>query len=395
MDTHTNHQLARDPDRPYPEKPSLPTIKIERLHHRESVQIALRFPYHEGLKDHLKVLDGMKWSRTHRCFYISNDWNQLWKLVRYCKGIAELDMSALKEKKEPPAPQPKKEVRKEIKAETKFKIEEVRRWMEQQRYRTNTVRTYVSFIYQFFHHHPQLDWDKLNQEIIVRYNHQHFIEGKRSFSSQNQWINAIKIYLRVHHLDIGELEDVERPKISRLLPNVLTKEEVKSIILATGNIKHKFLLSLTYGGGLRIGEVLGLELVDVRVGENLLYIRSSKGAKDRRVPLSDRMISMYKEYLMAYKPKKYVIEGQYGGQYSQSSAQKVLKNACEKAGMDIRVTLHTLRHSYATHLMESGVGLRYIQEILGHQSPKTTMIYTHVSGRRLSEVKSPLDDLGI
>ncbi|MBK8505458.1 MAG: tyrosine-type recombinase/integrase [Saprospiraceae bacterium] len=201
--------------------------------------------------------------------------------------------------------------------------------------------------------------------------------------------------MHVHSLDLGELIDVERPKKAQSLPNVLTKEEVTRIILSTGNVKHKFLLAMTYGGGLRIGEVLRLQLPDFRVGEKLLYIRKSKGQKDRRVPLSDKMISMYREYQAAYGPKRYVFEGQTGDIYSTSSAQQVLRRACDKAGITIHVTLHTLRHSYATHLMESGVGLRYIQEILGHNSPKTTMIYTHVSGRRLSEVKSPLDDLEI
>jgi len=275
------------------------------------------------------------------------------------------------------------------------KIDEMRRWMQQKRYSSSTIQTYLSFVTRFFAKNDDVSWDEVTMENVIEYNHRHFICNKRSHSSQNQWINAIKLYLHVHHLDVGSLTGIERPRKQQRLPNVLSREEVRRIILSTGNMKHKFLLSITYGGGLRIGEVLRLQLDDVRGEERLLYIRDSKGQKDRRVPLSDRMFEMYREYQMAYKPVQYVFNGQGGGVYSQSSAQKVLKRAVSQAGIKIHTTLHTLRHSYATHLMESGVGLRYIQEILGHNSPKTTMIYTHVSGGRLSEVRSPLDDLGI
>ena len=155
------------------------------------------------------------------------------------------------------------------------------------------------------------------------------------------------------------------------------------------------MLSLIYGAGLRVGEALRLQLKDVRPSEDLLYIRRSKGRKDRRVPLSATMLKLLRNYIQIYQPKQYIFEGQNGGMYSARSAQQLFKRACQRAKILLPVTLHTLRHSYATHLLEQGVGLRYIQEILGHSSPKTTMIYTHVSGKRLSEVRSPLEDLDL
>ena len=152
---------------------------------------------------------------------------------------------------------------------------------------------------------------------------------------------------------------------------------------------------VVYGAGLRIGEALHLELSDIRREEGLLYIRQSKGKKDRRVPLSESLLKALEDYYRAYKPKRYIFEGAKGGMYTDSSSRKVLSKAVKKVGIDRDITLHTLRHSYATHLLEKGVGIRYIQEILGHNSPKTTMLYTHISGKRLSEIRSPLDDLDL
>lgn len=162
---------------------------------------------------------------------------------------------------------------------------------------------------------------------------------------------------------------------------------------STYNLKHKTLLVIVYGAGLRIGEALGLKLTDISRDESLLYIREGKGLKDRRVPMSPMMLKTLERYYKRYRPKVYVFEGAKGGAYAQSSARQVLKRSVLAAGIRKHVTLHTLRHSYATHLLERGVGLRYIQELLGHGSPKTTMLYTHVSGKRLGEIASPLDDM--
>ena len=153
---------------------------------------------------------------------------------------------------------------------------------------------------------------------------------------------------------------------------------------------------LVYSGGLRIGETLKLRLTDINSQRGLIEIRGGKGAKDRMVPLSGVLLKFLRDYYKAYRPKEYLFESGSGrGPYSTSSARKVFQRAVKQAGIKRKVTLHTLRHSYATHLLEKGVGLRYIQDILGHRSPKTTMIYTHVSGKKLKDVVSPLDDLDL
>ena len=190
-----------------------------------------------------------------------------------------------------------------------------------------------------------------------------------------------------------EIELIHRPKTPKLLPNVLSKEEVKAILTVNGNLKHKSMLSLIYSCGLRRGELLNLQLTQVDSKRKLLIIKQSKGRKDRIVPLSEKIIEMLREYYLAFRPKQWLFEGQTGGQYSAESLAKVLKQSILKAGIKKPVSLHWLRHSYATHLLESGTDLRFIQELLGHSSSKTTEIYTHVSTKSLQNIKSPFDDL--
>ena len=178
------------------------------------------------------------------------------------------------------------------------------------------------------------------------------------------------------------------------MPNVLSKNEVKSILEAPTNLKHRAMLSLIYACGLRRSELLNLSLSDVHSDRNLLFIRQSKGKKDRVVPISNKIIEMLREYYKAYKPKTWLFEGQIPNtKYSEMSLAKVLKQALKKAGNQKPVSLHWLRHSYATHLLESGTDLRYIQELLGHASSRTTEIYTHVSTKNLQQIRSPFDDL--
>ena len=189
-------------------------------------------------------------------------------------------------------------------------------------------------------------------------------------------------------------EQIERPRPEHKLPNVLSKEEIAAILAAPKNPKHKAMLSLIYACGLRRSELLNLKPANIDSKRHLLIILNSKGKKDRVIPISDKLIEMLRAYYIMYKPKEWLFEGQNANeQYSETSLQKVLKMAVETAKIKKLVTLHWLRHSYATHLLESGVDLRYIQELLGHSSSKTTEIYTHVTEKSLQKIKSPFDDL--
>ena len=191
-----------------------------------------------------------------------------------------------------------------------------------------------------------------------------------------------------------EIDKIHRPKRAKVLPNVLSKEEVKKILEANSNLKHKAMLSMIYSCGLRRSELLNLKFSDIDSKRNIVLLKNAKGKKDRIAPLSPKILAMLRTYYKEYKPKNWLFEGQkQGEQYSEKSLQSVLKQALQKVGITKPVTLHWLRHSYATHLLESGTDLRYIQELLGHSSSKTTEIYTHVSTKNIQQIKSPFDDL--
>jgi integrase/recombinase XerD len=207
-------------------------------------------------------------------------------------------------------------------------------------------------------------------------------------------VNGIKLFFRQIENRKLDVELVHRPRQEHKLPNVLSKEEVKAILHAHANLKHKAMLSLIYACGLRRSELLNLVPGNIQTQRNLLFIQQSKGKKDRVVPLSNKILALLRQYYQAFKPTRWLFEGQEKGtQYSEKSLQSVLKQALEKAKIDKPVTLHWLRHSYATHLLESGTDLRYIQELLGHSSSRTTEIYTHVSTHSIQKIKSPFDEL--
>ena len=187
--------------------------------------------------------------------------------------------------------------------------------------------------------------------------------------------------------------EIKRPKKDRKLPVVLSKEEVKKTLDATSNIKHKAILMLMYSGGLRV-EIIRLRPEDIDANRKLIYIRASKGRKDRYILLSDVALQTLREYWKKEKPQKWLFPGWNKEKHITSrTVQKIFQNACRKAGINKNVSVHSLRHSFATHLLESGINLRYIQELLGHKSSKTTEIYTHVSTKDLRAIKSPLDSL--
>jgi integrase/recombinase XerD len=191
-----------------------------------------------------------------------------------------------------------------------------------------------------------------------------------------------------------KIDKIHRPKRAKVLPNVLSKEEVKAILEAHSNNKHKMMLSLIYSCGLRSGELLALKPIYIDSKRNIVLLKNTKGQKDRITPLSPKILEMLRTYFKEYRPIIYLFEGQKAGMpYYARSLQLVLKQALRKTKITKPVTLHWLRHSYATHLLESGTDLRYIQELLGHSSSKTTEIYTHVSTKSIQQIKSPFDDL--
>jgi site-specific recombinase XerD len=190
--------------------------------------------------------------------------------------------------------------------------------------------------------------------------------------------------------------EVRRPRKDKKLPIVLSKEEVAKILSSVDNIKHRAMLMLAYSAGLRVGEIVRLKIEDIDSERMLIHIKGSKGRKDRYTLLSEMALQTLRGYWRQYKPDKWLFEGARAGRYiSTRTVDKILEHACERADIKKDVSVHTLRHSFATHLLEGGTDLRYIQELLGHQSSKTTEIYTHVSTKSIGKIKSPLDTLNL
>lgn len=261
------------------------------------------------------------------------------------------------------------------------------------RYSPQTLKNYRGAFQLFLvHHAPRLPLELCKQDVLD------YLAGRVavgiSEAYQNLLINAIKFYYEQVEGLPHQYYEVPRPKRPLQNPKLLAKEEVKVLLQGTDNLKHRAMLMLAYGLGLRLGEVLALTPADIDAKRMALYVRGGKGKKDRNLPLSEMVLLLLREQFRQYRPTTFLFEGaQPGEPYSARSLQQVVKQAAERAGIRRPISLHMLRHSYATHLLEGGTDIRMIQDLLGHASIKTTEIYTHVAQR--TRIASPLDDLGL
>ncbi|MDG2369976.1 MAG: tyrosine-type recombinase/integrase [Flavobacteriales bacterium] len=262
------------------------------------------------------------------------------------------------------------------------------------RYSQSTVSTYLSCLTHFFNFHKAKDIESLSKQDILYYL-ESLVKKGYSKSSQNQYINSIKFYYEKFLEREKQYYFIDRPIKDKKLPIVLSKEEVQCLFNQLYNLKHKTILVLIYSCGLRISELINLKINDIDTQRMLIQIRNSKGNKDRQVQLAEQIHQLIKRYNNEYKPKQFLFNGLNSYQYSTASIQKIIKRAAIKAGIRKNVTPHTLRHSFATHLLEDGIDIRYIQTILGHSNIQTTQIYTHVSSRHLKNIKNPTDDMNI
>ncbi|PPK87077.1 site-specific recombinase XerD [Neolewinella xylanilytica] len=261
-----------------------------------------------------------------------------------------------------------------------------------QRYSWRTVKSYLSHLRQFYGDHRELKPEQVDTSVVRTYILRRGERGNFSDSSQHQLLNALKFWME--HVEGREKTFIElRPRRADKLPQVLSVEEVRRLLAAVDNLKHQCILKIVYGCGLRLGEVCRLQVMDLHLDRQEIFIRCSKGKKDRYVTFPESLRKDLTSYREQYQPDRWLFEGQYGGQYAARSVQMILKRAVVKSGVNPLATVHTLRHSYATHLIERGVSTRHIQELLGHSSSKTTEIYTHISSKERRRVNSPLDDL--
>ncbi|TBN00910.1 recombinase [Hyunsoonleella flava] len=262
--------------------------------------------------------------------------------------------------------------------------------LELKQYANNTVKTYISCFERFINYYAHKDIDLLD-ELDVRNYLKHLGHNKWSNSYINQSINSIKFYYEVVLGLPNRFYQIERPRKQKKLPVVLSKSEVRQLIDATGNIKHKCILSLLYSAGLRRNELINLKIEDIDSSRMLIKVNDAKGNKDRYTLLAKSVLTDLRRYYLMFKPNKYLFEGQKKEKYSATSISNILSAAAIKVKLKKHVTPHTLRHSFATHLLEDGTDLRYIQLLLGHNSTKTTEIYTHVAKSSFKSIKNPLD----
>jgi integrase/recombinase XerD len=235
--------------------------------------------------------------------------------------------------------------------------------MKVRRYSPNTVETYRSLVEVFLNTLGSHNPETLTDEDIGRYITKYYIDKGRSRSYQTQVVNALKLYYKAEFgRTIAKVVNL-RPKPERTLPNVLYTDEVKRILSSFKNEKHRTIFYLIYAGGLRISEVINLRVKDIDSSRNIIRIVQSKGAKDREIPLSQKALEQLRIYYKLYKPTQFLFEGQFGGLYSATSIQTLFRKALKECKINKKATVHTLRHSYATHLLESGTDLRIIQEL--------------------------------
>lgn len=360
-------------------------ITVTNLKHKGSDCIAFSFPFNTEAIELLKN-EGAIWSKSNKCWYLPYSENQKNKVLQLLseKFSVKNELTPVIEKQI-------------ISNEIAIYLTKYKMWLKSKRYSPNTIDTYSDALKTFLKFFQHKSVNEITNEDIIKFNNEYILAKKFSNSFQNQVVNAIKLFFSKIENKKLDPELIHRPKSEKKLPNVLSKEEIERILNCTENLKHSAMLALVYSCGLRRSELLNLTITDVDSKRGVLIIKMAKGKKDRIVPLSDKVIEMLREYYKEYKPKMYLFEGQNGeqAQYSETSIQKVLKIAVTKANIKKPVTLHWLRHSYATHLLERGTDLRYIQELLGHNSSRTTEIYTHVSTHNLRKIISPIDDLDL
>lgn len=267
--------------------------------------------------------------------------------------------------------------------------------LKELRYSKNTLKTYTDLFEEFINYYPEVLLPDISEDQIIQFLRYLVNERKVSVSYQNQSINAIKFYYERVMSGNRKLYHIDRPREEETLPEVMSEEEVAALLKSIKNLKHLAIIMTIYSGGLRISEAVNLKIKDIDSKRMQIRVEQSKGKKDRYTLLGTTTLKVLRKYVAEYKPVLWLFEGEPGGRYSVSSIRQVFYAAVKAVGIKKKVSVHTLRHSFATHLLEAGTDMRYIQSLLGHQSSKTTEIYTHITTKGFETIKNPLDKLDI
>lgn len=372
-------------------------VILEPLFHRDSECIAFKPGMGDKCYSIVRSLPGVLYTKTHSRWYLVNDTKSVFNTIfeAFNKEKIFIDYSALrnKEKTQPDLPVT---ITSEVWTEAHtLAMNQVAQKLLLKGYSANTSKTYLEQLKLFLRFYARYNPTELEEPEIINYL-LYLVEKKKiSKSTQNQAINAIKFYYEKVLKQERKVYEIERPLKERKLPMVLSQDEIVLLFGALTNLKHSVMLMLIYSAGLRRSELLNLRVGDLDIVRQVVFIRGGKGRKDRQSLLAKNLGPLIEKYVAAYKPRVWLFEGEKGDQYTASSLQKVFEKAVQLAGIRKEAHLHTLRHSFATHLLESGASTRFIQVLLGHESSRTTEIYTQVTQFSLSKIQSPLDSLEI
>jgi integrase/recombinase XerD len=381
------------------------TIVLKPFYHRGHECIAVISSASGKLSDTIKKIATAKWSRTYNCWYIDCTRDAYNALVELLHEKAEIDTSLLKnylQQRKVLVPEKINHIsaatanialQYALNDENLLALTALRNMLVLKGYSGNTIRNYCNEFHLLLRLLGKRSVNELTKEQIMSYLLWLLEKKGCSETKVHTAVNTIKFYFEQVLLRQKEFYDLPRPKKPFKIPSILAEQEVFELIQKVKNIKHRAILMTGYAGGLRVSEIVCLQIKDIDSKRMMLHIHAAKGKKDRMVPLSKKLLETLREYYRIYKPGKYIFEGQFGSHYSVRSAQKILQEAKREAGIQKQGSIHMLRHSYATHLMEAGTDIRIIQELLGHNSIRTTMLYTHVSRKDIGKIESPLDKL--
>ena len=391
------------------------TLTLKYLVHRNQEWIQVEGAYGISLNSILQKM-GAVYTKTHHSWLLPCKRDQYELLVKSLTGKYNLDVSHLRsslklkktfenQKANLPVAEETAIIRKSeattrvrfdqlsISEQNQSAYTEFRQLLIMKGYSLNTIKNYSNELMVLLRILKQKRLDELSKKQIHSYLLWLILKKGYGESQVNTAVNAIKFYFEQNKFKGRITFDLPRPKKPWVLPKVHDQLRVEKMIGNTENEKHKSMLMLAYGCGLRLSEVIAMRIEDIDSARMVITVKRAKGKKDRQVVLPDVLLMQLRKYYLKYKPKKWLFEGQGGEQYGYRSLQLVFQAAKHRAGIKMKGGIHALRHSFATHLMENGTDIRIIQELLGHNSIKTTMRYTHVSRAQIRKVKSPLDDL--
>lgn len=380
-------------------------IIVRAIFHRNSERILPEFTRHQALETLIRQVPGSRFSKTYKGFHFPCNRDAYTKFKTLVQDLAIIDEESLRiylQNRRAVVLSPEGKVRSQtfavitenpLSEENAYALESMKNILILKGYSQNTIRVYCQEFHQLLRLLGNRSINSLEKKHILSY--LLWLLNKKGYTElhAHSTINALKFYFEKVMDRPREFYDLPRPRKPRSLPSILAQEEFVKIVQQLTNLKHRAMILTCYSAGLRVSEIVSLKVADIDSIRMTIHLRCAKGKKDRMVPLSKKLLEVLREYVKEYKPKEFLFEGQDGDAYSPRTIQAVLAEAKKMAGVTKKGSVHSLRHSYATHLLESGTDLRYIQELLGHSSIKTTLLYTHVSIKDIGKIESPLDKL--